>query len=191
MLIEGIAGVLSGLIGSIVTSITNYKTQKLKNEHDIAMAKIEKEAMIAEAEMGIKVTEAKVQGELAKADAEIFKESIAKGNEKIIAGGTIEKLLEGKYTKWAGTLLIFILGNVEALRGAMRPLLTIYLVGISSWITYSAIQLLNAQSGALTAAMATAIFGDVTGIILYLTASAIAWWFGNRGIEKYMQNMKK
>ncbi len=33
-----IFGGITGLIGSITTSITNYKIQKLKNEHEAIMA---------------------------------------------------------------------------------------------------------------------------------------------------------
>jgi len=175
----------------MVTSISNYKTQKLKNEHDIAMAKLEKEAMIAEAEIGIKVTEAEVQGELAKADADIFKESIKVGNERIVESKTINKLLDGNRTKWVGTFIVFLLGIAEAFKSIMRPALTVYLVAVTSWITYSSIQLLQAKQALITAATAAALFSNITNIVIFLAVSAVTWWFGNRGVEKYMQQMKK
>ena len=65
---ETIFGGISGLLGSVITSIVSYKTQKLKNEHDIAMADIElkkmdkeKEIMLAEAEANIRITEVETE----------------------------------------------------------------------------------------------------------------------------------
>ena len=58
----GAAGVLSGLIGTALTSITGYFTQRLKNKHDVAMAELDIKSMKMEAEMNIKVTKAKVEG---------------------------------------------------------------------------------------------------------------------------------
>ena len=190
MLIEGIAGAISGLVGSIVTAVTNYKTQKLKNEHDVTMAKIQKESMLAEAKIGMQVTKQQIEGELEKADADIYEENVKLGNSRAISSAAIEKLLEGKKTKWIGAFIIFLLGMADAMRSAMRPLLTVYLVGITSWITFEASSILTAKQALISAAMAAGIFTNVTNIVIFLTVSAVTFWFGNRSIEKYMKNMK-
>lgn len=190
MLIEGIVGAVTGIVGTVATAITNYKTQKLKNEHDVAMAKIEHEAMIAEAEIGMKVTEQKLQGELAMADAEIYKSNVKLGNGRAVSNSVIERLLEGKWTKWVGTLLIFLLGLADVMRTMMRPLLTVYLVAVTSWVTYEAGSILAAKQALISATLAATLFTNVTNIVIFLTVSAVTWWFGNRSLEKYMKEMQ-
>lgn len=189
MIIEGIAGVITGLIGNVVTAITNYKTQKLKNAHEVQMTKLETEAMLAETQANIQITETKTQGELAIQDARIFKESIKAGSGKLLDSSVVDKLLDGKYTKWVGTFLVFLLGVADTLRGIMRPVLTLYLVGLTSWITYQAADILAAKATVLTASMAAGIFTNVTGIVVYLAATAVAWWFGDRSVQKYIKEM--
>ena len=194
MLIEGIVGVVTGIVGSITSAVMNYKTQKLKNEHDVAMAKLEHEAMIAEAEIGMKVTEQKVKAELEKADAMIYKENIKLGNSRVVSDDVIGKMLDekrGRLMHWIGTALVFLLGMADVLRTSIRPVLTMYLVGITSWITYKAIAVLSAKQALITATMAAAMFTNVTNIVIFLTVSAVTWWFGNRSVEKYIQNLKK
>ena len=70
----------------------------------------------------------------------------------------------------------------------MRPTLTLYLVGCSSYITYLAwiiIQKHGLQT--MTAAQAIGIFQQVTSTMIYLAVSAVTWWFGDRTMSKYLQ----
>lgn len=62
---SGPGGVITGLVGGVVTSITNFKIQKEKNKHELAMLSAETEAMQAETAANIQITETKVQGDLA------------------------------------------------------------------------------------------------------------------------------
>ena len=46
---------VAGFLGPIITGITNYKLQKLKNDNEVDMVKAESEAMKAEDDANIKV----------------------------------------------------------------------------------------------------------------------------------------
>ena len=85
----------------------------------------------------------------------------------------------------------FMFGFVDFLRGLMRPILTIYLVGLSTWITWKAYLLLDLTRSAITATEAIGIFTDATSIIMYLTTTVICWWFGSRQMAKAIMHMDK
>lgn len=189
MVLEGLAGVLTGLIGNVVTSITNYKTQKLKNAHDVSMAKIEHEAMIAEAEIGIKVTEAQVQGELLQLEEKNYGENLKLANQRTVSNELIEKLFANKWTAWLGTVLVFLLGCVDFMKGFMRPGLTLYLVALTTWITLIAQDILSAKADLMSVSQAEDLFVKVVDVIVYLTVSVVTWWFADRRVAKFLYRL--
>lgn len=198
-----ILGGITGLIGSVATAVTNYKIQKLKNEHDRArwdfekeMVKAETEAMIEEAKMNIKITEAQTEAAVELADTEAYVRNIEKGNVDKFSDKYVNALfgVQGKLRYVAipvGILVSFLFGIVDFLKALMRPGLTMYLVGCSTWITIMAWDILEkAGIDQLTAAQATGIFNDVTTTIIYLTVSCVTWWFGDRRIAKFLMRLK-
>ena len=196
MLIETILGGLTGLIGNVVTGWMNYKTMKAKNEHEVAMLKAESEAMKLEAEMNIKITEAKIQGEVELADAEAYIESQKSGRTRYFSDKWVDKLLDvdGKVSRWfalpAAILIAFMFGLVDWLRGFMRPALTLYLTGMSTVITYMAWEIMQKYGmEQLSVDQALGVYNNVITIIIYLTVSCVTWWFGDRRMEKFLTNM--
>lgn len=186
MLISGIIGVVTGLVGNIVTSITNLKTQKLKNSHEEKLIELKTKAMLAEVDAGIKVTKTKVAGEISKIEEQTFKANITTANKPLLEKGTISKLLDHKGTKWLGAILTFLMGSIDVLKGAIRPVLTVYLVALTSWLTYYSATILSAKQGLLTATEASGIFTKVTDIVVYLTVSVVTWWFADRRVAKFL-----
>ena len=186
MLISGIIGVVTGLVGNIITSVTNFKSQKLKNIHDEKIIELETKAMLAKVEAGIKVTKAKVTGEIDKLEEKTYKENIVKANKTLLSKDVITKLFEHKGTKWLGAILTFLLGIVDVLKGFIRPVLTVYLVVLTSWLTYYSATILSAKESLLSASEASAIFSKVTDIVIYLTVSVVTWWFADRRVAKFL-----
>jgi len=186
MVLSGIIGVVTGLVGNIVTSITNLKVQKLKNVHEEKLIELETQAMLAKTDADIRITEAKVKGKLDQIESETYKENIKVGNKGLLEKGTIAKLFEGKWTKWLGVLLTFMLGIVDVLKGFIRPILTLYLVGLTSWLTYYAAGILSSKEALLGASEASIIFRNVTEIVIYLTVSVVTWWFADRRVAKFL-----
>lgn len=196
MLIETILGGVTGLIGNVVTGWMNYKTMKAKNEHEVAMLKAESEAMKLEAEMNIKITEAKIQGEVELADTQAYIESQKSGQTRYFSDRWVDKLLsvDGKVSKWfalpAAILIAFMFGIVDWLRGFMRPALTIYLTGMSTVITYMAWEIMQKYGmEQMSVDQALGVYNNVITIIIYLTVSCVTWWFGDRRMEKFLTNM--
>lgn len=194
MMWDVILGGVTGLLGTVITTITNFKTQKLKNEHDQAMASLEIQKLAAKTDAAIKITEAKISGAVELADAEAYTKSQEVGNVKAVSDGWIEKLLNmtGPMS-WVsipcGLILVILLGFVDVLKGLMRPGLTLYLTLITSWLTYNAYNLLNSVGTSLTTQQAISIYDQVTTIVIYLTVSCITWWFGDRRTAKFLMRM--
>ena len=94
----------------------------------------------------------------------------------------------GFFAQMFATIIMLGFAFVDFLRGFMRPALTLYLVGSSSYITYLAWQILEkAHLGAISVTAAEDIFSQVISTIIYLAVSAVTWWFGDRTMSKFLQ----
>lgn len=203
MILETALGALTGIIGNVVSGIFKYKTLKvqkemavLENQHDLNMVKAETDAMIAESKANIAVTKAQVEGAVELKDAEAYVESQKAGNKPFFSNEWIDNLLkvEGKWkivTYPVASIVAVAFGFVDFLRGLMRPFLTAYLTGVTTWITYMAWEIMNIQGISITSQQAIAIFDDVTSIVIYLTISSVTWWFGDRRMGKTIMEMEK
>ena len=194
MLIETILGAVTGLIGNALQAIFNYKTQKIKNEHDEKMVELETAAMVTEAKANIAITRAQIEGDIELADAGAYIEAQKAGQKNLFGISWVDKLLaiEGKW-KWitlpVAVTVAFLFGIVDFVRGAMRPALTGYLVLLSTWITFKSYELLQLTKSAFTQTEALNIFQDATSIVIYLTVSAVTFWFGDRRMAKTIMTM--
>jgi hypothetical protein len=68
---------------------------------------------------------------------------------------------------------------VDALRGMMRPAITVYLMVVATILTLR----IGALVGGLESLNPKALFAlyqDVIQQIVFLTATAVTWWFGSR-----------
>lgn len=194
MILETILGGLTGLVGTAVSSIFNYKTEKLRGDIKIQTIKAETDAMIAEAKANIAITNAQIEGEIEIADSNAYLQSLKEGNKSLLDNKWIDKLLEiqGKWkilTLPFAVFVSFLFGLVDFLRGLMRPVLTLYLVLLSTWITYKAYILLDLTKSTMTTSEALNIFNDSISIIIYLTVSVVTWWFGDRRMAKSIMQM--
>ena len=191
-----ILGGVTGLIGNAFTTWFKYKNAKMEHTHKEKMVSLETSAMIQEAQMQIRVTKSRIEGEIELADAAAFTTSQKVGSEKLFHEKWIDMIMEaGKQSKWTGwiykilgTMIAAAFAFVDWLNAAMRPTLTLYLVLGSSYITYLAWQIMQ-QAGldTMTATQAVGIFSQVTSTVIYLAVSAVTWWFGDRTMSKFLQ----
>jgi len=189
-------GGLTGLIGNVITGITNYKTKKLEAIHEEKMVELESAAMKLEAEMNIAINKAEIEGEVELADTAAYMESLKSGQTSLFGKEWIDKLfrVEGKFlgplAKFVGIGVAGAFGFIDWLRGFMRPALTAYLVGMATVITFMAWKIIQEYGmQAMSADQAVQIFREVTSVIVYLAVSCVTWWFGDRTMSKYI--MKK
>jgi hypothetical protein len=188
-------GGITGLIGSITTSITNYKIQKLKNEHEIAMVTANTTAMIAETEANIKITQVETEAAIELADSQAYLKSIELGNEKVFDQKWIDKLFAVKgRIRWisipVGVFVAFLFGFVDFLKAFTRPGITWLFTGATLVLAYVSYGVLgDAGMSAMDTTAALAIITHIMDIVLYLTVSCVTWWFGDRRVAKYLMRI--
>ncbi|MFQ6609017.1 MAG: hypothetical protein ACE5EE_10880 [Fidelibacterota bacterium] len=175
-IISGVASIftggLAGIVSSGVSIYAEAKKHKAKIEQkklDLEMVKVEAEqdrlTMALELEHADKIhskdldTQLNInQNELLKASYESDKATYSKG-----AAAALERL--GEYNMFANIMAVislFLLVAVDALRAATRPVITGYLV-------YAVI--ISTGDIALNAK-------------IFLTTSAVSWWFASRSMKK-------
>lgn len=196
MIWSSILGGITGLFGNIVGAFFKYKQgqldiekTKLQNAHELEMTKAETEAMVTEAKANIKITEATVEGKVDIEDSKAYLTSQQEGNKNLFDNKWIDGLLN--QTGWwkiitlpLASLIATLFGLVDFIRMLIRPSLTVYLVGVTSYITWMAWKIMHTAGVAITSAQAVGIFTSVTDIVVYLTVSCVLWWFGDRRLEK-------
>ena len=205
MLLESsILGGLTGLFGTIWSSYNQRKIKALEMEdrdkqrsHDVAMVKAESDAMIEESKAQIQITMARVAGEIEIAETQAFAGSLKTGRTKIFDAAYMDRLFEVEgWVRFisipAGVFLAIFFGLVDFTKEMARPGITVYLLGISTWITIKAWSLLERINGAvMTPNMAIGIVSDAINVVLYLTVTAVTWWFGDRMAAKGLaKNLK-
>jgi Flp pilus assembly protein TadB len=120
MILGGIAGVVTGLVGNVFTAWNNRKAEKSKQEHEIKLIEANTSAMIMESEANIRITETNIAG-----NKDVFKESY------------MEKLFSSKVGSWFGTIIAVLFGIADWIKAVTRPLITVFLVGLVAWMVVS------------------------------------------------------
>lgn len=207
MILETILGGLTGLIGNVVGGIFKYKQAKLNKEmqlagqsHELLMVKAETEAMIMEAKANIKITQSQVEGAIDIKDSEAYMESLKAGNKSAFSNKWVDNLLniEGYLFSWndknflswklftvpIACVVALLFGIVDFIKGMIRPSLTLYLCGVTTWVTMLAWKVMQSSGTSITATQALELFQDTTSIVVYLTVSCVTWWFGDRRMAK-------
>lgn len=195
-------GGVTGLIGTIWSGYNQRKIKELEIEdrkaerqHDLKMVEAETAAMVAEAEANIKITEAQIEGAVQLEDARAFTASQAAIGKRSFSNKFMDKLFGT--TGWTayiaqpvGILVCLLFGCVDTVKDMARPAITAYLLGVSTWVTYMAWQVLETGGVTLSATQAETLILNVISTVLYLTSAAVTWWFGDRmaakGIDKIL-----
>jgi len=190
-----ILGGVTGLIGNAFTTWFKYKNAKMEYAHEEKMVSLETQAMIQQAQMQIDITKTKIAGEIELADSEAFQTSQKVGSQKLFSEKWVDMIMASGTGKWSGwifriigSLIAATFALVDWLNAMMRPALTLYLVGGSSYITLLAWKIMQASGlETMTSTQAVGIFNQVTSTMIYLAVSAVTWWFGDRTMSKYLQ----
>ena len=191
-----ILGGVTGLLGNVITGILGYKTQKLKNDHEIAVIQAETSAMKMEAQMQIQVTKAEIEGAVELADAQAYMISQKGASQPMFSEKWIDKLfikiIELRKHCNIIPIIAMAFGFVDWLRGFMRPALTVYLTGITTVLTYQAWQILQINGiETMTSTQAVGTYTQATSMVIYLTVSCVTWWFGDRRMAKFLTTLNK
>lgn len=202
MLLDVVFGGITGLVGTIWTGYNNRKVKELelkaidaKHSYDIARIKAESDAMIVEARANIQITQSKANALIELEKMEAFKTSQEQGNQIALTTKLAEKLVGA--TGWVRyisipliTIIAFFLGLADVFRSFARPLITMYLLFVSSWIAWKAWELMSYSKNIITSTQAVSILEQTISVLLYLSTTAVCWWFGDRMSEKGLSQFK-
>lgn len=178
LITSAFGGGLTGLIGSAVSKVFEYKTKKLEIEaarerftHEVALRKVDAEIMKEEWAARTKVADIEATAKIEVADSAAFAESIKSDDKNYL--DYLDKLNDKQ--DWFFVIL-------EFLRGSIRPFLTLYLCGITTLVYIKATRLMNADI--ILPGMAYDMVTNIINTVLYLTTTCVLWWFGTRNSEK-------
>ena len=156
------AGGIIGVVGSWLTKREERKNIQLQFERDVKMAEIRKD-------------EAKIEAdhELALADKQIERAQVE--GSVAVDQAEVEAFTQGlkEQSKTYG------IKAVDGIRGLMRPLITVYLLVIATLLTLKINQLVGGLDS-LEMSELKGIYDNVINQMLFLTATAVTWWFGSR-----------
>lgn len=169
-----LSGGATGLLGVAFQRFADYKNKQLdlqhqekQNAHELDMRDKDAAIMAQEWAARTKVAEVEAGARVDVADAEAFAASY-KLEPAMYSG-------QAKPTKGQAWLLVI----VDALRGAVRPLLTVYLCVITT-MTYLDARSLLEGTKTYTADQAFELTKLIVWTVLYLTTTCVLWWFGTR-----------
>ena len=216
--IDIIVGAVTGLLGSIVTGYTNIKTQKMKNEHDVAMIKAETAAMIAETEASIQIIKTEVEGKIDLTDAQTYAIGQKEGNKNLFNSKYLVMLMDetptsfvsnllkgGKASKFfgiiiggfftsikriIGMMIIVSFAFIDTLKAFIRPGITLYFTGIMTWVTWMAWSIIQKNGMGMSTQEALTVWTDTIFIVKYLTVSCVTWFFADRRIAKFLMRLE-
>jgi hypothetical protein len=166
------SGGATGIIGIIAQRFADYKNKQLdmqleSQRQQNAIALKQADAAIMREEWAAKVEVAQVESEAKKdvAASEAFSKSFDMEPKQYTSGELTSR------QRW---LMVFL----DFIRGSVRPLLTVYLCGLTTLVYWQAHKVLATQG--VTTSDAIEITKTIVGSILYLTTTCVLWWFGTR-----------
>lgn len=160
-----VGGSLLGVIGGWVTKWLDIKAEALKFEHEVALKRVDAEIMQQEWAARTKVAEVEAAGKVEAAEAEAFGESVKA--EAIRYSDGVQ----------ATSKQAWLLISLDTLRGAVRPVLTLYLCVLTTMLWVRAAQILPPN---YETAWAQNMVQEISMKILWLADVAVAFWFGSR-----------
>lgn len=153
-------GAITGLIGGFLAKREQRKLLQLENEHARYMADIDlqRDQLQYQQELALadkRVEHAQIEGEIAAdvASAQAF--TISQQPSKLTKVGELAKT-------------------------AMRPVITVVLLWVT-WTIYSETSELIGGLEGLDAVQLQKLFVYIVHAIIFLTITAVSWWFASRG----------
>jgi hypothetical protein len=169
MILESLlAGGLTGLIGSVVSNVTDIFKVRQQNKFDLEKRKLDLQAMDKEYSFSLQMKEVDANMAANVADAGLMTASYAHD------AATYSK---GMATGWG----IHALTLVDVIRGLVRPVLTSILLAVL-WETRAEVKGVIDAIGmdALDPIKALNIYNSLVEAIIFVSTTSILWWFGTR-----------
>lgn len=169
------SGGATGILGVVAQRYADYKNKQLdmqlekqRFDNTVALRKVDAEIMAQEYAAKRDIAVIETTGASDVADSAAFAASYT---------------LEPK--QFANTAILttgqnWVMVMLDAFRGAVRPLLTLYLCVLVTMIYITARQTLTNSGQSLSADQALELFKLMLGTICYVWTTITLWWFGTR-----------
>ncbi|MEW8051078.1 MAG: hypothetical protein AB2784_17305 [Candidatus Thiodiazotropha endolucinida] len=153
------------------------KTQIALRELDIRELEMERQLAMQQAEIDLEKIKEQAAGDLAIMEEQVAGEVMTASYEADRASYSLEsvKRLTGIWKNLAG----FSLAVVDVVRGMMRPLITLYTLGLLTaigWLMYKAENRVIPEMPAL--------WLEIVQAVILLSTTSVTWWFGSRQLRR-------
>ena len=176
----GVAGGISGIIGSVATGWFKLKVmkaerenKKLDNDYKLEEIRETSKAIIAEAEANMQITRIEKEGELELTEAKTLGSVVKAAMQPLFKESYMEKL-----PGWAAGTIAFLFALMDIFKSMIRPSLTLYAMVLVTWLAAKTYQL-NPKAVIASADM-------IVTAIIYMAVSAFTFWFLDRRMEKFL-----
>ncbi len=168
-LLGAAGGGLTGLIGTGIHAWLRRGEEQRAQAHALAMRKMDLKEMEREAELAMRRVEAEAKVRLQEAQ-----------QERLVAQDAAEaQLRTASYqqdrARYGG-------GLVDAVRGLMRPAITVFLLLQTLAVGWVVWHLLGGLEH-LPAEVLLEIQRKLVDALIYLSTTAVVWWFGGRAMR--------
>lgn len=188
-----ILSVLAGFLGTALTSFLDIRSKKQEQEYKLKRLELERTLMLEEAKQGVVQAEAFSDIKVQEAEAAAFVETL-KAQQPVFSKEWLTQLLMRSdwfclITVPVGIFILMVFGLVEGLNKIMRSALTLYSLGIASWVTYQSWCIM--QKVVIDVPSAVAQWQDACDTIMFLAVTLVTWWFGDRRVAKHLMHQKQ
>jgi len=165
-----IAGGATGLIGTILSNITDIFKQRQTMKHELKKQ-----------ELDIQIMDKEYQFEMNKISAQNEAITDSKSFDLIDSSYRHDAASYSKGLKVKNGILQALLIIVDVIRGLVRPVLTGFLVWCM-WDTRLEVMAVIETAGVdkMDINTALAIYNQLVCAIIYIGTTAVLWWFGTR-----------
>lgn len=163
-------GGILGIAGNFLKSRSELKTKEVDHKHELATRLHDIQEMELEATLRRDQIELENEGKLALANVEAQRSQDIAASELMAASFSADKATYGG-------------GIVDTLRGLIRPLITVYLMVVFTLLCFKItnmvidLEIMNDQE-------LIELYKELINSIIFLTTTAVCWWFGSRTTNK-------
>lgn len=199
-----IASLLTGgstaALGSIFGGVLGIFKGWQEHKHQLAIMELQSKERIAdrthelsvldkEADRAIQVSTIEANQLIATGDQKALAASIYAENKGATWSAGWRDKLTGSVGGFFAGIIAVSLGLVDVIRGLFRPVAASFLMGVTTKMYLD----LAARVGALdsmTSDQAFALYMQIVGMILFLTGTAVGWYFAARPTSQIGRNQK-
>ncbi|TDO96703.1 hypothetical protein [Marinomonas balearica] len=155
-------GAIVGLVGSWLTKKEERRNMEISLSHEKEMYHLKSTLQRHESEIQLKLAEQGLEIQREKNDTEVELKELS-------AFETSQRLNQPLTNRFA-----------ELIRGLMRPVITLYLLTIATYIALHISAYLGDIAMFLQKEDMVSMYRDMLDKVMFLTTTAVTWWFGSR-----------